>query len=238
MSLIQRFWATIFRNYDKVAKLNTIIVNGVWSFPPYFPGVVAEDFMVNIVSKTGQDEVLWAHGRFSLKNAWSVCRARGQIVRWKGICWKFCRPRISISVVIVVHNRNLSCVNLQRRGFAGPAIYHNCFNEEDTNDHLFCTCPYAVQVWQLVLSRLNLVQFQGLELLLDWLLKMTHCRQTKLLKGVVCMFIWKIWMERNNVLHGGIKESASVVANSIVWEVLNLFSLGIADVLDSPDGVG
>ncbi|XP_059663367.1 uncharacterized protein LOC132309031 [Cornus florida] len=234
LSLIHRFGADIFKNYDKQARLNTLIVDGRWSFPQFF-STSAVTFIANIVVKSGQDAIEWSQGRFNLKNVWKICRARGQIVGWKELSWKFCRPRVAVLVVIILHNKNLSCFNLQRRGFSGPAIYHNCFKEEDSNDHLFCKCSYALEVWQQVLNKLHIsvVRFQGINQFVEWILLQVQvdCLRSKIIKEIFCVFIWKIWMERNVSLHGGSKEQASVATNLVVWEVMHFFSIGFAELM-------
>ncbi|XP_059668889.1 uncharacterized protein LOC132313974 [Cornus florida] len=205
-----------------------------WSFPQFFLAS-AVTFMANIVVKSGQDDIEWSQGRFSLKNVWEICRARGQIVGWKELCWKFCRPRAAVLVVIILQNKNLSCFNLQRMRFSGPSICHNCFKEEESNDHLFCKCSYVLEVWQQVLDKLHIsvVRFQGLNQFVEWILLQVQadCLKSKIMKGIFCVFIWKFWMERNVSLHGGSKEQASVAANVIVWEVMHFFSIGFAELM-------
>ncbi|XP_059627007.1 uncharacterized protein LOC132269780 [Cornus florida] len=201
LSLTQRFGATMFKNFDKQAKLETLIVDGGWVFPPFFPEIAAE-FVANVPLKAGNDEISWTHGEFSLKNAWAACRTRGQVVRGKSLCWKYYRPRVAA---------------------------------EDTNNHLFCTCEYAVEVWQQVVIWLNItdIRFQELSVFVEWMLQLTQVKgfKSKLLKGLFVVFVWKIWMERNAALHSGSKVSSAAAANDIIWEVLNFFSLGLADML-------
>ncbi|XP_059669018.1 uncharacterized protein LOC132314136 [Cornus florida] len=203
-------------------------------FDPWCAEITAE-FVANVPLKAGNDEISWTHGEFSLKNAWAACRTRGQVVKWKSLCWKYCRPRVAVTFVIIMHNKNLSFVNLQRRGFHGPSICHNCFQAEDTNNHLFCTCEYAVEVWQQVVIWLNTtdIRFQELSVFVEWMLQLTQVKgfKSKLLKGLFVVFVWKIWMERNAALHSGSKVSSAAAANDIIWEVLNFFSLGLADML-------
>ncbi|XP_059668918.1 uncharacterized protein LOC132314010 [Cornus florida] len=79
LSLVQRFGANMFGNFDKQATARALFAYGVWLFPPFF-SEEAVDFIANINLKAGEDEISWISGDFSLKNAWSACRTRGQVI--------------------------------------------------------------------------------------------------------------------------------------------------------------
>ncbi|XP_059650522.1 uncharacterized protein LOC132296329 [Cornus florida] len=105
---------------------------------------------------SGSDIIGWKTGSFSLKAAWNSCRFINPTLNWCDLCWKHCRPRIAVVVGIILHNKNLSLINLQKRDITITAICHNCTRNVDSNDHLFCTCNYAQQVWHEIFSLLHI----------------------------------------------------------------------------------
>ncbi|XP_059658725.1 uncharacterized protein LOC132305056 [Cornus florida] len=201
----------------------------------FFPSL-ARDFISRLQIYAGQDTILWQHGVFSLKAAWEVCRLRDQKLKWFKLCWKGCRPRTAVVVHIIMLNKNLSFVNLQKRGLQVPSVCHNCFANADFNAHLFCSCPLANKVWKdpLELFKFPLQDFISMDQIVDWFLLnvSTNSAKSKILRSVFSVTIWIIWKARNKSLHQGIQEDADQLVKQVIWEILLLHSFSLSDLLE------
>ncbi|XP_059654973.1 uncharacterized protein LOC132301763 [Cornus florida] len=233
-SLIQRFGATLFRQGDRKALLADLIINGRWNRPEFIPETVFNVIQrINIVA--GLDTIGWKNGSFNLKQALNSCRYITPTVNWWDLCWKHCRPRIAIGVCIILHNKNLSFVNLQKRGITLAAICHNCMRNVDSNDLIFCTCSYAQKVWCEIFSLLRIDNpgCNSLMQLVEWFGLQTNSTSTKskVLSSVFSTVIWKIWAIRNDVLHNGVQIQTNFAAQSIIWEVLTHLKIRLEDLL-------
>jgi hypothetical protein len=45
---------------------------------------------------------------------------------------------------------------LQRKGWMGPNIFHLCYNDDESADHLFIKCPFSRKVWEKITLVLDL----------------------------------------------------------------------------------
>ncbi|XP_059663640.1 uncharacterized protein LOC132309340 [Cornus florida] len=183
----------------------------------------------------GSDQIKWKHGNFSLKAAWNCCRVTGNRCKWARLCWKHCRSRISLCVVIILHNKNLSFVNLQKRGLPVTSICHNCYAGDDSNEHLFYHCGFVVEIWRGVfdLLQLQVPQFLSLNHIVAWFLYNTTTKslKSKILNGTFPVTLWKIWSSRNAMLHTGIQEQSSHAVQAIIWDVITYLNINLVDLL-------
>ncbi|XP_059626585.1 uncharacterized protein LOC132269414 [Cornus florida] len=211
-----------------------IMTEGRWNIPDYLP-VEVKDVVQRIIIKPGTDKIVWRHSQFSLKAAWSVCRYTGSTQKWSAIIWRYSRPRVAMGVCIILHNRNLSLVNLQKCGIILTSICHNCWRSMDTNDHLFYNCTYAQAVWQEIFSliQMELPVCESLMEVVDWFCLQTSNKsvKTKILSAIFTTTVWKIWNVRNVVLHDGCQDQAPYVAKTIVWEVLTYLTRSLEDFI-------
>eukprot|EP00253_Pinus_taeda_P031502 PITA_31502 len=109
--------------------------------------------------------------------------------------------KISHLLWMVGHRKILTWDKLRRRNFHGPSICHNCFNNEENQQHLLDTCPLASKLWDQVSFR---CQLQGkkpgdiIDTIRQWP-KSPYDSEIlnhlwNIIPGIV---IWNIWKERN-----------------------------------------
>lgn len=115
-------------------------------------------------------------------------------------------PKIDFFCWTLAHNSILTRDNLRRRGMEGPSWCNLCKSEEETADHLFLTCSFALEVWKGVLM-LNADNFdlpRNIQNLFQSWSKLSPYDLSKniLLKNCwlwIPKFVcWKLWLERNN----------------------------------------
>ena len=71
---------------------------------------------------------------------------------WKAL-WNFASlPKIDIFIWSVLHNSILTGENPKCKGWEGPSRCPLCNQAEETSDHLFISCEYTKQVWNLMLG--------------------------------------------------------------------------------------
>ncbi|KAL4555036.1 hypothetical protein LXL04_037647 [Taraxacum kok-saghyz] len=79
-----------------------------------------------------------------------------------------------------------------------------CSEDEETVSHVFCLCPVAVSIWELVLRWLHLTSNFGTgpEDVFQWVdgARMTGDKK-KMLEVIVCTTMWALWRFRNDKLH-------------------------------------
>jgi len=63
-------------------------------------------------------------------------------------------PKINIFYWTLTHGKILTGENLKKQSFHGPFICGLCFQALETISHLFFQCPFALNVWSLVLANL------------------------------------------------------------------------------------
>eukprot|EP00253_Pinus_taeda_P035966 PITA_35966 len=128
--------------------------------------------------------------------------------QWKCIWDAPSLPKIDFFCWTLAHKSILTHDNLCRRGMEGPSWCNLCKSEEETADHLFLSCPFAIEVWKGVLL-LNPDKFElprNIPNLFHSWTKLSPFGLSKnhLLRNcwmwipkIIC---WKLWLERNNRL--------------------------------------
>ncbi|XP_059635276.1 uncharacterized protein LOC132277432 [Cornus florida] len=174
---------------------------------------------------------MWNHGTLSQKSAWNACRKKRNRMEWVKLVWKYCRLRVSVTMALVLQERNFSYAHLKRRGISLASVCHNCFAAEDDNDHLFCSCSFARDVWGGLFDMLQLEYpaFTALSQLQQWFLHnaSTNNMRSKVLRLVFCTAVWKIWGHRNKALHRNV---FSPSVTEIMWDVLHALSISVEEL--------
>ncbi|XP_058202835.1 uncharacterized protein LOC131317295 [Rhododendron vialii] len=97
-----------------------------------------------------------------------------------------------------------------------------CLNGVETHEHLFFSCPYSKEVWQVVLSKNHITRsVLGLSGEIDWVcFRMSgaslRCRVYKL--SLAAPIYW-IWRERNNRVFQRKSLLAPLLSSHIIAEV-------------------
>ena len=101
-----------------------------------------------------------------------------------------------------------------------------CNSLEETRDHLFLYCDFAMNLWNQVFSRLenNRRTFISFEELLSWTRQSTLSAPSLLEKLVVQAAVYNIWRQRNSALHSNGRASTQQIFKMIDRDVRNTIS--------------
>eukprot|EP00253_Pinus_taeda_P028735 PITA_28735 len=71
-----------------------------------------------------------------------------------GRIWSFkAWPKVTLFLWMVGNKKILTWDRLRRRNFQGPSICHNCFQDEESQQHLLDSCPLANLIWDKISFR-------------------------------------------------------------------------------------
>ena len=75
---------------------------------------------------------------------------------WKNVWEPLSLPKVNFFFWTLVHNKQLTGDNLEKRKIAGPHRCVLCCNNFETAQHLFMECRFAEEVWVLTLQDLQI----------------------------------------------------------------------------------
>ncbi|KAG5565583.1 hypothetical protein RHGRI_001484 [Rhododendron griersonianum] len=188
--------------------------------------IVAQTPSTLVPNTTTSDSVHWTltrDGQFSAISAWQALRVSYPTVPWAGSVWfPHHVPRWAFIVWIAFLGRLSTMDILCSWGLGTTASCSLCLNGVETHEHLFFSCPYSKEVWQVVLSK-NHITRSALGLLgeIDWVCSRMsgasiRCRVYKL--SLAASIYW-IWRERNNRVFQGKSLPAPLLSSHIIAEV-------------------
>lgn len=141
------------------------------------------------------------------------CSDRQDII-FPNIFWKSsCPNKIIIFVWLVFHNKNLTWANLQKRNWSGPAICLICKSNEETNYHIFLSCPHSLGIWKCLADHFgfNRISFLSLKEAFEW-----WCNMKSEWRPILLLTLWAIWKWRNQALFQNSKENYHYVFEYII----------------------
>lgn len=136
-----------------------------WSFPP-IPDNLKEIFnnfqiyLHNIVpiTKNGIDGLQWdpTGSSFSIQAGYHYLYNRDHPTSpwmyWKAVWKSEAIPKVKFFTWTLLKGKTLTSENLQKRGIIGPSRCPNCHEAEETMQHLFISCPFAISWWKGIAS--------------------------------------------------------------------------------------
>lgn len=122
---------------------------------------------------------------------------------------------------LVRKDKNLTWMNLQKKGWHGPGRCCLCGEEEEDNIHLFYLCPFALETLEIVCGKLHIdtpVYYLTEDCLKWWI------NRGELVRVIPIFFHWHIWCTRNNKLFEDILCQPLLTAHKIVntWDILKI----------------
>eukprot|EP00253_Pinus_taeda_P026720 PITA_26720 len=119
-----------------------------------------------------------------------------------GRIWSFkAWPKITHFLWMVGHKKILTWDRLRRHNFQGPSICHNCFQNEETQQHLLDTCPLAKQIWDKISFRCQRrckVNNDIIDTIRQWPKSPYSCAILNYLWNIIPgITLWNLWKERN-----------------------------------------
>ena len=132
------------------------------------------------------------------------------------IFWnKWLPPKVNCFMWRVFLKRIQTKVNLSKRGIVMPSQRCPiCNGEDETEDHLFLSCPVSKAVWTWIFKwcGVNMEQFNSLDHLLSILVdNATSAKKRMMSEAIVGGAVWSIWKARNNLVFKGNSFSAPIV---------------------------
>ncbi|KAJ4798556.1 RNA-directed DNA polymerase (reverse transcriptase)-related family protein [Rhynchospora pubera] len=147
-------------------------------------------------------------GCFTVKSAYNTLVSTGKTKFLGTSIWKVkIPPSIQIFTFLVFHNRLLTQDALVKRNiFVQPGCSLCSSTSLETANHIFCSCPYTLDLWSRVHSLYPSILYQN----------HTDCKQliTEALHNVninkkdpkavlTITVLWALWLERNNRIFRG-----------------------------------
>ncbi|CAN1129696.1 Putative ribonuclease H protein At1g65750 [Linum perenne] len=141
-------------------------------------------YSVKSAYKVGMD-FFTASAELNVQGPWTQLWGLNVQPKMKNFLWRLARN--------VVPNRS----SLRRRHINVPAQCGVCGLAEESNDHLFRTCHYAIDCWDAVgLSDVVLNPSQSNLCFVDWLTSWLQVPQEST-KSLITAVLWGLWRERN-----------------------------------------
>ena len=168
------------------------------------------------------DRMIWkpSHdGNLSFKDAYLFhTSSHSQHINWAKSIWHIMiPPSKSLLVWRLFHNKLPTDDNLILRGCYIPSVCSLCCSTQETSQHLFLDCPFAVQLWSWFVSILNLqcnvASFMDILRISDrsW---SPHCKLV--IKATIIHCFHTIWHCRNQKRFNDRKILISSAINMII----------------------
>jgi hypothetical protein len=190
--------------------------------------------------KNGSDIIHWGsrgEGTFKVKYAYIRAVDLSEMDKrkdWQRIWQPGIWPKIVTFLWLILTKKVLTWDKLRKRGYEGPSICMLCREEEETLNHLFCTCREVRNIWDngaMLFHRARGGRDDTTNLIIDWLVepfKNPILNKTwEIFPGIV---MWNLWKERNKIifkqnslstqfLWNQIKENVQETIASSTWSV-------------------
>ncbi|KAJ1702306.1 hypothetical protein LUZ63_002085 [Rhynchospora breviuscula] len=123
-------------------------------------------------------------------------------------------PTIKVFLILLTHDRLLTQQQLLKRNITVQEHCYLCHqNFLETTEHLFCTCPFAIDLW----TRLGLpfTALQGVRCMLMFICSGDNNNRSATMAATA---IWSLWLERNNRLFRNKRRNVQAVQDWLVQQ--------------------
>lgn len=179
------------------------------------------------------DKRVWCYsisGNLTSKSALDRLRHAFPITLYGYWTWDPCIPPWRSTLVwCAIFYKITTADRWMHRGFYGPSICWLCRSESESMDHVFCTCPFALQLWVKLFLNID-VHFTNPLCYNELLLSATKAnfspkvlRSWKVAAVVTLSLI--LWSTKNRFVHEGLVSNVSsylVVLWSFIKETNNI----------------
>ncbi|KAJ0892199.1 putative reverse transcriptase zinc-binding domain-containing protein [Helianthus annuus] len=220
--------------FNLKTKVKDIWDDGRWCWPeewlrlyPILNGISQQVLVEEI-----QDKFYWKSENkmldFPSSVAWQSVRTNGNEVAWVDIVWfSKCIPKHAFLMWLIMRKKLLTQDKILRWEHTRGSSMNMmccvlCYGNVDSHDHLFFSCKYSSQVWNLIRDQANMEDVNPVwEEIISWLLDR---RSLKKLNNVVARLItaaaaYYIWRERNARLFRNTTRPPDVLAKHILATV-------------------
>lgn len=156
------------------------------------------------------DTIKWrfaADGTYSAKSAYDMQFMGTVSSDTQTIIWTiWAPPRIKFFLWLMLQNRIWTADRLQQRHWPNEYFCQLCLRNLETTDHLFTECPYARELWDKVIQRINqptllsLTRNENLSVSQWYRDLLPHGFDKSKASGtrsIAMLTIWTLWNERN-----------------------------------------
>ena len=209
------------------ARVSNCIIQSAWQIPSHvIPHVrdIYEALDQVPIHSTHADKLVWSpslDGEFSIKSTYHALREAKPKLAWTRLVWFKGRiPRHSFISWFALRSALKTRVKLFAWNVASSTTCLLCGVGEETEEHLFGSCSYGRQIWLQILAGLGYSRIP-----LDWIDEVDWCLAQFVgdlgvaKKLLFCAFIYHVWCERNNRLHGNAPVGWNSVLHMILQEV-------------------
>jgi hypothetical protein len=118
-------------------------------------------------------------------------------------CGRLGPPKCKFFLWLAIRNKCWTTDRLQRRGLQYPVCCPLCDQEQETVQHILCTCSFSRDFWHLILSSIglgNLTPIVAEQSFAEWwgkVSKKVHRCKRKGFNSVIILGAWCLWLTRN-----------------------------------------
>jgi hypothetical protein len=170
-----------------------------------------------------EDSITWRwtrDGKFSVASAYR-CQFRGCFTSLPATkIWRcFVEPKVKFVLWLVLHDKILTADNMLKKHSPCNQTCSLCFCMEETTAHLLTHCNFSEAAWNRVVGLFQLPiyeAFSSAQSPFDWVRLITSTGSKKDKRrnlGILAIFWWTIWKERNRRIFGGKEASVPAVAS-------------------------
>ncbi|MCI11766.1 ribonuclease H protein, partial [Trifolium medium] len=143
-----------------VAKVSNTIHEGTWTIPPlveqYGPWLVDEILIITLPLTSTADCFVWKHsknGILTSREAYEHLNSSGPALTWASTIWQnFIPPSHSFVAWRLMLRKMPTDENLCARGCVIVSMCPLCKRDNDSSEHLFFQCSFAMAIWNWVNS--------------------------------------------------------------------------------------
>ena len=180
-----------------------------------------------------KDVSLWRNGKGKYKNVFSTCetwhniREKHQLCSWHPAVWfKHATPKYAFVTWMVIQGRLSTGDRMIAWNVNADGSCVLCRNPLETAMHLFCQCPYSMQIWEALMKGVLRDQFT-----VDWesLVRLTTINQSwskvKLfvIRYMMQSAVHTIWMEGNRRRHNESPSPSEVLVKRLDKNMRKVF---------------
>jgi hypothetical protein len=189
-----------------------------------FPSLLQRVTSTVIPLSPREDEFLWKHntsGTLSMKEAFNFISPIGTQRNWAKLIWNTAiPPSKSFLIWRAIHKKIPTDANLSLRGCYMPSMCSMCNKHQETADHIFLHCTFALSLWNWLQNILNVnIDLTSILTIFDACNKgwSPHVKLTVL--AALINIIHTIWFTRNNYRYNNIKPNLTVAKVLIIANV-------------------
>jgi hypothetical protein len=213
-------------------------ITGALTVPVLCDYVLLWERVEHVVLQPGvPDRFVWiwtANGKYSASSAYcSFFLGRTPLVGASHL-WRAAAPaKVKFFFWVGLHNRLWTADRRRRHGLQQEAACALCQQEDETTDHLLCSCVFAREVWHLLLLPVGLQHLapeHGANLRDWWQLSRASLPEElrRSYDSAVLLVTWSIWKERNRRTFDHVSKTPLQLLHLILEEANAWMAAGFA----------